>query len=221
VKRTFPLPWKQVNRLMSFYVSVRFDGDVKGAVPTAFGPGYLSGTAVILGAGASSKTWHHFTAWGEAGEAFKYLNSEHDAAVPDYRGGLNFAKGFGSLLGSRTSGMFYETTGDAVYVSRFDKDWLFYSQHRAGRTFQPWGHTSLQLLLNANYVRDVKNEYWANSIEIGPGLKLHPGWMPPNVYFSVDLLRGVYLEQPYVDSTFHRHYNYNDVRVGFWYARTR
>ena len=221
IKRTLPLPWKQVNKRMSFYISTRFDGDARGAVPTAFGPGYLSGTAVILGAGVSSKPWHRLTAWGEAGEAFKYLPNERDTAVPDYRGGLNFAKGFGSLLGSHTPGMFYETTADAVYVGRFDKDWLFYSQHRAGRTFQPWGHASAQLLFNVNYARDVKNQYWANTVEIGPGMKLHFGWMPPNVYFSFDALRGVYLQDPYLDPLYHRHYNYNDFRAGFWFARTR
>ncbi len=221
VKRTLPLPWKRVNGLLSFYVSTRFDGDVRGTVHTAFGAGYLSETAFILAAGVSSKTWHHFTAWAEAGEGFKYLPGARDATVPDYRGGLNFAKGFGNLLGSQTPGLFYETTGDALYVSRFDKDWLFYSQHRGGRTFRAWGGTFAQLLFNANYARDVKNEYWANTLEMGPGLKMHLRWMPRNVYFSADFLRGVYMNGPYLDSMLHRHYNYNDIRVGFWFARTR
>ncbi len=70
-------------------------------------------------------------------------------------------------------------------------------------------------------MRDVKSEYWANTLELGPGVKMHLRWMPPNVYFSVDFLRGVYLDGPYLDSMLHRHYNYNDVRVGFWFARTR
>ncbi len=141
VKRTVPLPWKRANKIISFYLSTRFIGDVKGSIPTPVGPGYLSESSFILGAGVSSKPWHHVTGWVEAGEAFKYLTDRRDvgAAIPDYRGGLNFAKGFGSLLGSETPGMFYETTGDAIYVSRFGKDWLFYSQHRAGRTFQAWG----------------------------------------------------------------------------------
>ena len=221
VKRTAPLPWKKANKLFSLYLSMRFDGDMRGSVHTAFGPGYLSSTAVILGAGAASRTWHHFTGWAEAGEGFKYLPNQKDAIVPDYRGGLNFAKGFGSLLGSKTPGMFYETTGDAIYVNRFDKDWLFYSQHRAGRTFRAPNDTSLQLLFNANYVRDTKTEYWANSLELGPGLRARFRWMPPNVYLSADFLRGVYLEGPYTDSKLRRHYNYNDIRVGFWFARTR
>ncbi len=233
VKRTLPLPWKRVNALMSFYMSTRFDGDVRGSVRTAFGPGYLSETAFILAAGVSSKTWHHFTAWGEAGEGFKYLPSARDPAIPDYRGGLNFAKGFGSLLGSQTPGFFYETTGDALYVSRFDKDWLFYSQHRGGHTFRAWGDTFAQLLLNVNYGGDVKSENWANTLEVGPGVKVHLRWMPRNVYFSFDVLRGFYLRgvyeppcksqgiYPFDTASCHSERSYTDIRLSFWFARTK
>lgn len=222
MKRTIPLPFLgDANKLLSFYFSTRFDADAKGTIHTAYGPGYLSETSVISAMGVSTKPWHHLTAWGEAGEAVKYLPGARDFATPDYRGGLNFGKGFGSLLGSGHTGLFYETTGDAVYVSRFDKDWLFYSQHRAGRTFRAWGDTTAQVLWNINYARDTKSEYWANSVELGPGVRIHLHWMPRNVYWTTDFLRGVYLEGPYLDSHFHQHANYDDVRVGFWYAATK
>ncbi len=208
-----------MNKLLSFYISTRFIGDLRGEVGTGFGPGYLSESSFIFGAGVSSKTWHHFTGWAEAGEAVKYLPGRHDvgAAIPDYRGGLNFAKGFGHLLGSEKPGLFYETTVDAIYVSRFDKDWLFYWQQRAGRTFRLWGDTSAQLLFNVNYVRDMKDQYWANTIEMGPGLRVHPQWMPKNVYFATDFLRGVYTNNQFNP----RRPNYDDIRVGFWYAITK
>ncbi len=220
VKRTVPLPWLHVNKLLSFYVSMRFDGDVRSGLPTqAAAPQYFSTNSLIFGAGVSTKAWHRLTGWAEAGEGVKYLPGMQTTgtAVPDYRGGLNYAKGFGKLLGSRVPGLFYETTADAVYVSRFDKDWLFYSQHRAGRTFLGWDRTSAQLLLNVNYTRDVKNQYWANTIELGPGIKLHFRWMPPNVYLATDFLRGAYTNNQ--DNP--RKPNYNDVRVGFWYAMTK
>jgi tetratricopeptide (TPR) repeat protein len=222
IKRTIPLPGLgPVNKLVSFYVSARFIGDVKGSLPGhVLDPQYLSESSFIFGAGAATKTWYHFTGWVEAGEAIKYLTDRHDvgAAIPDYRGGINFAKGFGSLLGSHTPGLFYETTGDAIYISRFGKDWLFYSQHRAGRTFRIGGEaTSLQALLNFNYVRDSQNQYWANTIEFGPGAKLRLAWMPKNVYLSADLLRGVYTNNNYNP----RRPNYYDVRVGAWYAITK
>lgn len=220
VKRTIPLPWLHgANKLFSFYISTRFMGDLKSGLPThVVDPQYLSESSFIFGGGVSTKTWHHLTGWAEAGEAVNYLPSRKDigTAIPDYRGGLNFAKGFGHLLNGG-SGSFYETTGDAIYVSRFDKDWLFYSQHRAGRTFQLSEKNSVQALFNVNYVRDVKNQYWANTLEMGPGVKVHLSWMPPNVYFATDLLRGVYLNNMYNP----RRPNYDDVRISFWYAITK
>jgi len=222
IKRTIPIPGLgSVNKLVSFYVSARFVGDIKGSLPGhVLDPQYLSESSFIFGAGAATKTWYHFTGWVEAGEAVKYLTDRHDvgAAIPDYRGGVNFAKGFGSLLGSQTPGLFYETTGDAIYISRFGKDWLFYSQHRVGRTFRLGGDaTSLQVLLNLNYVRDSQNQYWANTVEFGPGAKLHLSWMPKNLYLSTDFLRGVYTNNNFNP----RRPNYYDVRVGAWYAMTK
>ncbi len=218
IKRAIPLPFLgKANKFFSFYLSARFAGDLKSSIPThVVSPQYLSESSFILGAGVSSKTWHHLTGWAEAGESVKYLPFRRDigAAIPDYRGGLNYAKGFGHLLGSRKTGPFYETTADAVYISRFDKDWLFYSQHRAGETFHFAGGASGQLLFNVNYVRDVKAEYWANTVEIGPGFKFRMPWMPPSMYLSADLLHGFYTEaspRP----------NYNDVRVSVWYAVTK
>lgn len=221
-KRTIPLPWLgETNKLLSLYISTRFDLDSKGKIQTVYGPGYLSETAFITAVGVSSKQWHHFTAWGEAGEAVKYLPGARDFLTPDYRGGLDFVKGFGGLLGSGNWGLFYETTDDAVYVSRFDKDWLFYSQHRVGRTFQAWGHTSAQISLNANYSRDLKSEYWANSVETGPGLKAHLQWMPKNLFWTTDFLLGFYLAGPQIDKDYQQHYRYTDLRLGFSYAVTK
>ena len=221
IKRTIPLPGLgQFNKLVSFYVSTRFVGDVKGSLPGhVLDPQYLSESSFIFGVGASSRTWHHFTGWVEAGEAVKYLPGRRDvgAAIPDYRGGLNFAKGFGSLLGSTKPGFFYETTGDAIYISRFGKDWLFYSQHRAGHTFSLGDDTSFQTLLNFNYVRDSQNQYWANTVEFGPGAKLHLSWMPKNTYFAADFLRGVYTNNDFNP----RRPNYFDLRLSVWYAMTK
>ena len=120
-------------------------------------PQYLSESSFIFGLGVSTRTWHHFMGWAEAGEAVKYLPDRHDigTAIPDYRGGLNYTKGFGHLLGSQTPGFFYENVDEAIYVSRFQKDWLFYSQHRTGHTFQ-FGRESVQFLFNMNYVRDAE-----------------------------------------------------------------
>lgn len=218
IKRTVPLPFLgKANKLVTFYLSTRFAGDLKSSMDEhVIAPQYLSESSFIFGAGVSSRTWHHLTGWAEAGESLNYLPFRHDigTAIPDYRGGLNYGRGFGHLLNSRKNGPFYETTADAVYISRFDKDWLFYSQHRMGETFHFANGLTGQLLFNFNYVRDLKTEYWANTLEVGPGLRLRFPWMPPGMYLSADLLHGFYTEPSPKP-------NYNDVRVSMWYAVTK
>jgi hypothetical protein len=53
-------------------------------------------------------------------------------------------------------------------------------------------------------------------VEFGPGVRFRPNWLPKNVYFSCDFMRGAYLIKGY----YPRHPNYNDIRIGFWYAKT-
>ena len=220
IKRSFPLPWKDLNHYLEFYLSTRFIGDLKSSTAEhVIDPAYLSETSFIFGGGVSTKTWHHLMGWAEAGEGVKYVTSRRDvgAAIPDYRGGINFAKGFGNLLGSKTPGVFYETTADFIYISRFDKDWLTYWQQRSGYTFRGLGGASMQVLFNANFTHDLKNQYWVNTVELGPGFKLRMPWMPPNVYLSTNFLRGVYTNNLYNP---HRP-NYNDIQIGLWYAFTK
>ncbi len=221
IKRTIPIPGRgKANKLISFYVSTRFTGDVKSGLisQSVQSPQNLSESAFIVGVGAATKTWHRLTGWVEAGESIEYLDLKNvGAAIPDYRGGVNYAKGFGSLAGSSKSGSYYETTGDAIYVSRFGKDWLFYSQNRAGRTLPLGEGNTLQFLMNGNLVTDMQRQDWANTLEFGPGLRFRPNWLPKNVYFSGDFLRGRYLINNPLNPG---HLNYHDVRVGFWYAKT-
>ena len=221
IKRTIPLPWRRADRFFSLYLSTRLDGDLRARIRTVYGSGYLSDGALIFGAGIASRTWHRFLLWGEAGEAIYYLPAHSSRASPDYRGGLHFDKGFGSLLGSSHSGFFSETSADAIYVRAFGGDWIGYSQNRMGRTWRVSCKSSLQTLWNVNYTRDLQRQYWANTLEFGPGLKFHLPGMPPNLYLSADFLRGKYLLDPYVDPTYRTHFHYTDVRIGFWFARTR
>lgn len=170
IKRSVPLPWLgETNKLLTFYVSMRFDGDVKGELPAhVLLPQYLSQSSVTFGAGVSTKTWHHLMGWAEAGEAINYLPFRHDigTAMPDYRGGLNYTKGFGHLLGSQTPGPFAEATVDAEYISRFDKDWLLYSQNRGRQNVSvcPWrvGPAAVQCQLRARLETRVLGEYGRN-----------------------------------------------------------
>jgi Flp pilus assembly protein TadD len=206
------------------YLSIRLDGDVRQTIGPTIGaanPQYLSETSFIFALGAATLPWHGITGWFEAGEAVKYLPSRTDvgAMIPDYRGGISSAKGFGHLMNS-SKGLYFETNDDAVFVSRFQNDMLFYSQNRAGYTLpstEGAGGLQAQLYWNGNVTTDRLHQYWANFAETGPGLRFRFRNLPKSLLFSVNFLRGAYLVN--VDNP-HRP-NYFDLRAGIWYAFTR
>ncbi len=206
------------------YLSARFVGDTREKVgPTQSDPqpAYLSESSVIFGVGMATATFHGATGWMEAGESVKYLPSRTDvgSAIPDYRGGISYAKGFGHMIGG-AHGFFAESNDDGVYVSRFQNDMLLYSQNRTGYTFSAaesfLGGFQPQIYWNYNLTTDREGQYWANYVETGPGLRFRTAAMPKSLLFSVNFLRGVYL----VNAGNPRGPNFFDLRVGFWYAFT-
>jgi Tfp pilus assembly protein PilF len=191
------------------YLSVRLVGDSRGAVDLAnYGPQYLSERSVILAAGVATKAFHGATGWFEAGES---LRSNPGHVLPDYRGGVSYLKGFGQLLTKGAHGAFAETNDDGIYVSRFNKDTLLYSQNRAGFTLR-----NTQLYWNANATVDMQGQYWANTVETGPGIKFKFEGARVPLLFSLNLLRGAYL----INQGNPRAPNFNDLRIGVWYAFT-
>lgn len=203
------------------YVSMRFIGDTRGALGAtgeAAVPQYLSESSVLLALGLASRTWNGLTAWGEAGSAVRYTGGENrPSMVPDYRGGASFGKGKGHLLGAEAAGWFAETHDDAVFVSRFDNDLLFYSQNQTGYTLPNVAGLRWQLYWNTNLTMDVKRAYWANFFEMGPGVRFRWQGLPESLVFSVNALRGAYIR----NEGNPRGPAFNDVRAGFWYAITR
>jgi Flp pilus assembly protein TadD len=205
------------------YVSVRLDGDARGTFGPTVGntaPQYLSESSFIFGVGLASLPWRGITGWFEAGESVNYLPSRTNegAMIPDYRGGVSYAKGFGHLMNS-SRGFFSETNDDAVFVSRFQDDMIYYSQNRSGYTFassEGFGGFQPQLYWNANVNADRLHEYWANTVETGPGVRFRFHEFP-KALFSVNLVRGAYL----INLDNPRRPNYFDLRVGLWYAFTR
>jgi hypothetical protein len=194
------------------YVSVRFVGDTRQTVGTAL-PQYLSENAFILGLGVATRTWHGLTGWGEAGSSMSYVTHH---ILPDYRGGASFSRGFGHALAKESRGWFVDTGSDALFVSRFDNDFLVYLQNRFGYTT---GRGSLlaQVYWNANGTADLKREPWANFVETGPGVRFRWTALPESLFFTANFLRGAYTTP--VDNT--RQPNFFDLRAGFWYAVTR
>ena len=204
------------------YLSLRLVGDSRGAVDLAnYGPQYLSERSVILAAGVATKAFYGATGWFEAGESLRLNPTQANPGrlLPDYRGGVSYTKGLGKLLAKGAHGFFAETNDDGIYVSRFDKDTLLYSQNRAGYTLresEKFAGFHAQVYWNANATVDMLGQYWANYVETGPGMKFKFEGSRVPLLFSVNLLRGAYL----INQGNPRGPNFNDLRIGVWYAFT-
>ena len=203
------------------YVSLRFVGDTRGTLDspaTGMAPQYLSESAIILGAGIATPSRHGLMAWFEAGESIGYRGLHGGHMLPDFRGGVSFARGWGDRLGAGQHGIFTETNNDAVFVSRFQNDLLLYSQNRTGYTFRATeSGFQLQALWSFHLTLDSQRQPWANYVESGPGLRFRVAGLPPSLLFTVSALRGHYL----VREGNPRAPDYNDLRAGIWYAFTR
>jgi hypothetical protein len=202
------------------YLSTRFAGDTRKTLISqtgTFEPQYLSESAGIFALGVSTRSWRGLRAWAESGLSVSYLGrTDGNGLRPDHRGGLTAVRSFGHNIGAPSGGFFAETTGDAVYVSRFDNDAIMYYRVRSGFTLKPKGPVQIQAGWNFNGATDVRRYQWANSIETGPGIRLHWKGLPQPVLFSLDALKGRYTV---LDGT--RPPKYSDFRIGLWYAFSR
>jgi Tfp pilus assembly protein PilF len=193
------------------YLSVRFVGDTRVTVG-AVSPQYLSESSFIVAGGVRMLPWRGVGAWFEAGSAMSYATGH---ILADYRGGLNYSRSMGRSLTSESSGWFADTAVDAVFISRFGNDFLVYDQARFGYSLGPAAFRT-QFFWNGNLNLDAQRQIWANSFETGPGVRVRAAWMPPSMYVTTSLLRGMYLLS--TDGT--RPATFNDFRSGIWYAFT-
>ena len=215
LKTEFRVPLTRVRP----YVSARFAGDV-GQRAGGRAPQLLSESSMIAAIGLRAPLKRGITAWGEAGQAISYLRDRREGvprSAPDYRGGLNWFRARGASLGANEPGRFQEMNVDAVYVSRFNDDVLFYGQYRPGYRLPNRGPLKVQAYLNFNLTTDTQRAYWANYVEVGPGFRVRvPGAKPP-MNFSLDWLRGVHLS----NQGNLRGPNYFDLRASLWYSFSR
>jgi tetratricopeptide (TPR) repeat protein len=189
------------------YISTRFVGDYRQTTNAVI-PQYLSENSVILGFGLSAGPWHGLFAWGEAGSAYNYATGH---MLPDYRGGVSFARGIGHTLRGESPGLFADAAVDGVFMSRFGNELLAYNHLRLGYTAGPKAFRA-QFYWNGTAVVDARREDWANFGETGPGLRVSGSFLPESMYFTLDAMRGRY---------FQRNVYFRDLRAGFWYAFTR
>lgn len=198
------------------YVSLRFSGDVRGRIG-GNSPQQLSEQTLIGAVGLRAPLDGGFTLWGEAGQSVSLMRERSPGlpySAPDYRGGVNWFRFRGPSLGSNEAGFFHETTIDAVYLSRFNHDFLGYIRLRPGFTLPALGPLRAQVYANWNVTADTSREYWANYVETGPGVRLRVPKIAPPMDFSVDFVRGVHLS----NRANPRRPNYYDLRAGLWYS---
>ncbi len=211
MKTEIRLPFTQLRP----YLSTRFIGDLgrnrtlRAGPAGELAPQALSESAVVGAIGLASPRWQGVMAWGEAGSAWQYFARRNGTAriKPDYRAGLNFSRSFGPSS-------LWTTNVDAVFLSRFDNNTLFYWQNRLGRTSS---ERPFQFYWNLNLTADARRMEWANFFETGPGLRFRLSSMPPGLYFSVDALQGWHL----MKTSPGRSQRFRDIRAGLWYAFTR
>ncbi len=213
--------WKLGKLPLRAYLSTRVVGDTRKMAGEGPAP-YLSERSLIFGVGLATSYWHGLMLWAEGGTAAHYqdIGRTFSRPTPDYRGGAAFYRGWGSLLGANRSGVFTETNDDGVFVSRFQNDVVLLSQNRSGYTAAPvgaLGGLQTQWYWNTNFSVDLRRQYWANAVELGPGLRFRWKWMPASWVFSINALRGAYAIEK--GNPWGR--KYSDLRAGFWYAVTR
>ena len=154
--------------------------------------------------------WRGATLWGEAGYSFSYLHETAVALI--IVAASRTLRGFGKGSVAESSGFFGETTADGVFISRFENDFLLYSQNKFGWTLA--ATADRRFIWNWNLTTDVRRLAWANTTEQGPGMRFHVPGLPKSVLFSASALQGTYT----VMKDNPRPKRYTDSRIGLWYA---
>lgn len=188
--------WKMPGLPLRPYLSVRFIGDHRGLTDASM-PQLLSESAFVLGGGVRTTAWKGLTGWFEAGSAAGYRTGKF---LPDYRGGMSYSRRVGKTF-------FHSIAADAVFLSRFGNDVLFYAQNRTGVR----AGSRLEFFWNSNLTADIRGQSWANFAESGPGAGIR---LPGSALLTFSALRGAYTKP----QEGLRRANYVDLRAGLWYA---
>ena len=169
------------------YVSVRFVGDTRVTVG-AVSPQYLSESSFIVAGGVRVLPWHGAGAWFEAGCAMSYATGH---MLPDYRGGVNYAHADRPLAHRRiaAAGSPIPPRTPSSSAGSATTSWCTTSRASATRWGRPrFARSSSGTAMSPSM---TQRQSWANFVETGPGVRFRAAWMPPSMYVTTSLLRGV------------------------------
>ncbi len=201
------------------YVSLRFNGDARtrSQDPAAL---FYSDGGWTAGIGVFAQPRKDLYLWGEVGNTLSYYRRPvpgTDRLYPDYRGGATWFRTFGPMLYTDLPGYrrFTELAVASIFISRYSNDVFNYVQTRTGLHLPRVGLMNSQAYVAVNFVKDVRDLYWANFLEAGPGFTF--GFRNfPQMQTSVGLYRGSYTRNLYNP----RRPNFWDLRLNIWYARS-
>ena len=115
--------------------------------------------------------------------------------------------------------LFLETSADAVYLSRFGHNVVFYSQNKAGYQLPGRKGFRHQTFTVINLATDARGDYFNNLMELGPGYRVGFDRLK-NLQVYVAFLRGVYTAQGRRLHNDLRGPNFNDIRLSLWYSHS-
>lgn len=203
------------------YLSVRFTGDARTTTGGPL-PQILSDDGIVVGVGAVGRVYKNLWAWGEAGNAVSFLNNRPrgiQRSEPDYRGGLAFYRVWGPTLFQNEARRFVDLTFDAVYLSRFQHNAVFYTQSKTGYQLPAYRGFHHQPFVAVNVAADARGDYFSNFVEFGPGYRFGFDKLK-HLHAYVAFLRGVYTTQGRRLRNTVRGPNFTEFRLVVWYSRS-
>lgn len=202
-------------RYVQPYIGLRFNRDVRSKSGTL--PQIFADNSVVFAFGIQSSLPRiGATFYAEAGTALDLLaQPTQGRAIPDYRTGALWFRSWGTGINAPAgAGHDFTLTGNAYadlgFYSRYDNNVIGSLLLREGFNLPTGSVLPIQLLAAINFVKDSNGNFYNNSIEVGPDLRIVPVRKLPNLQFEMQYLRGFYVTH---DSTNPYRPRYGDFRA--------
>ena len=180
------------------YAGLRLSRDTRSTIGSQ--PEIYSDNSAVISAGVQSRVPRlGATVYAEAGSAIRLVRESNSRrAVPDYRTGMFWFQDWGTTVSEaalRKPARFSMTGsgyGDVSYYSRFDGNVIGYGQLRQGFNLPTGRVLPIQVLAALNYIQDSNKEFYNNTVEIGPAIRIAPSRHMTGVQLEAQYVHGVY-----------------------------